>query len=117
MSHLEPRISDEPLPVDDLDIIAIDEDALDLPVSSDKHFLKGVLKNILPYLGSDEGKIILTQVMVALKLEGIIGKELNHRETKMVNVIKDSIMQEPRKKRQALNLAHKLLESNHDKHL
>ncbi len=104
--------SDQPLPIQDEDMISFEEDEnLDLPVSAEKHNLfKGILKNILPYLGSDEGKIVLTLVMVALKLEGIVGKELNHKETNMVNVIKDAILSEPSKKRQALQLARKLLE-------
>ncbi len=99
----EQTYSDDPLPVHGMDLSEIQEDPIVLPVSAEKHALfKGVLRNILPYLGSDEGKIILTEVLVALKLEGIIGKELNQRETKMVNVIKDSILQEPKKKTPSL---------------
>jgi len=109
---LSSRYTDQPLPVNDQDIVAIDEDLLDLPVSFEKHSLfKGVLKNILPYLGSDEGKIVLTEVMVALKIEGLIGKELDQREAKMVNVIKESILNEPKKKKLALKIARQLLES------
>ncbi len=115
MPELGPRYSDQPLPVDDHDALAVDEEMLDLPVSSEKHSIfKGVLRNILPYLGSDEGKIVLTEVMVALKLEGVIGKELSQRESKMVNTIKDSILQEPKKKRQALRIAQQLLGTSHD---
>ena len=68
-----------------------------------------ILKNILPYLGSDEGKIILAEVMIALKVEGIIGKELTTKDNKMVHIIKDSILQEPQKKKDALRFAKRLL--------
>ena len=106
--------SDAPLPVDPEDEflpLMEDADSLDLPVSAEKHYLyKGILKNILPYLGSDESKIVLTQVMVALKLEGILGQELKNRDIKMVNVIKESILQEPKRKKMAMKLAQKLLE-------
>jgi hypothetical protein len=108
--------SDDPLPVQHGDIEDLQSEPF-LPVSAEKHALfKGVLKNILPYLGSDEGKIILTEVMIALKLEGIIGKELNQRETQMVNVIKESILKEPKRKQQALRIAQTLLESHHESH-
>ena len=77
---------------------------------SEKHRLfMGVLKNILPYLGSDEGKIVLAQVMITLKLEGIIGKELTTQQKKMLHVLKESILQHPHKKTEALTIARKLL--------
>ena len=70
-----------------------------------------ILRNILPYLGADEVKIILTQVMVALKLEGVLGhSELSSGDLKMVNVIKDAILAEPSRKQKALEMAQKLLE-------
>ncbi len=118
MSQVSHRhYQDQPLPVEADDLETAIDDDMALPVSVEKHAIfKGVLKNILPYIGSDEGKIILTEVMIALKLEGIVGKELNSHETKMVNVIKDAILREPKKKRQALKLAEKLLESHHEPH-
>ena len=70
-----------------------------------------ILKNVLPYLGSNEGKIILAQILIALKVEGIVKSHLTKRETKMVKVIKDTIMQVPQKKQNALKYAKKLLDS------
>ena len=69
-----------------------------------------VLKNILPLLGSDEVKIVLAEVMVALKIEGIIGKSLSDNDSKMVNIIKESILKTPEKKKEAIKFAQKLLE-------
>jgi hypothetical protein len=112
MKPVSKSYSDQPLPIQDEDVISFEEEStLDLPVSSEKHYLfKGILRNILPYLGSDEGKIVLTLVMVSLKLEGVVGKQLDNKETTMVNVIKDAILSEPSKKKQALQLARQLLE-------
>lgn len=74
-----------------------------------RHKFQEVLKNILPYLGSDEGKIVLAQIMITLKLEGIIGKSLTSRDEKMLKVIKEAIMSKPSRKREALRNAYKLL--------
>ncbi|MBT5955058.1 hypothetical protein HOG98_10120 [bacterium] len=70
---------------------------------------KSVLKNILPYIGTDEGKIILTEVMIALKIEGVIGKQLSKNDSKMVKIIKESILAVPTKKQEALSFAQNLL--------
>jgi len=74
-----------------------------------RHKFQETLRNMLPQLGTDENKIILAEVMIALKLEGLIGKELSSRDTKMVKVIKEAIMETPDKKRQALRFAYRLL--------
>lgn len=80
-----------------------------LPRDKKKHLMyKDILKRILPYLGTDEGKIVLTEVMLALKMEGIIGHKLSSKDAKMVHTIKDSILIEPEKKMQALKLADQL---------
>lgn len=73
-----------------------------------------VLKNLLPYLGSDETKIILTEVMIALKIEGLVGKSITPKENKMLHIIKDSILTEPDKKAQALTFAKRLLNEKND---
>lgn len=99
-----------PVPFEEPDDALFLDDEPASPVSLEKQQqFEQILKDILPHLGSDEVKIIVTQVMVALKLEGLIGKELTSRDKKMVNVIKDSILMEPGKKREALRLAQKLL--------
>ncbi|NBV41435.1 hypothetical protein EBR96_01515 [bacterium] len=80
------------------------------PKRSDKHDqFVNILKVVLPYISTDEAKVILTQVMVALKVEGIIGQEMTAKTTKMVNVISESIMNQPARKREALNFAQRLL--------
>ena len=96
--------------LDSSDDALFQDDTSALGVSSDKQVVfENTLKQVLPHLGTDEVKIIVTQVMIALKLEGILGVELTPRDKKMVNVIKESILVEPAKKREALRLAQKLL--------
>lgn len=68
-----------------------------------------ILKGILPYIQSDEAKVILAQVMIALKVEGVIGEELTPQSKKMVTIISRSIMDQPTKKKEALLFARKLL--------
>ena len=79
------------------------------PRSEKYRVFKSILKNILPYVGTDDAKIILAQVMITLKLEGILGKELTDRQKKMLNVLVDSIINHPEKKSEALSLARELL--------
>jgi hypothetical protein len=79
------------------------------PVGEGEEKFNSVLKNVLPYLGSSEGKIVLAEVLIALKIEGIIGNQLSVRDTKMVKAIKESIMVLPERKQEAIQYAKKLL--------
>ena len=69
-----------------------------------------ILKVVLPNIGARSAKIVLVQVMVALKLEGIVGKEMTSGDVKMIKVIKDSIMLDQDKKKNMVNYSRKLLE-------
>ena len=81
-----------------------------LPQDASKQevYLKA-LRSILPYLGSNETKIIVTEIVIALKLEGLVGKELTARENSMINTLKEAILSEPIRRRQAITLAQRLL--------
>ena len=79
------------------------------PTGEGEKKFNSILKNVLPYLGSNEGKIILAEVLIALKIEGIIGNRLSLRDTKMVKAIKESIMVLPERKNEALQYAKKIL--------
>jgi len=88
-----------------------DQSVFIAPRNREKHNqFVSILKSVLPYISSDEGKVVLAEVMIALKVEGIIGAELNSKTEKMVNVISQSIMKQPGKKKEALRFAQKLLE-------
>jgi hypothetical protein len=80
------------------------------PIKEEKHLQYiDLLKNVLPYISSDEGKIVLAQVMIALKVEGIIGRDLSQKQRKMVNIISNAILTQPTKKQAALRFAKRLL--------
>ena len=64
---------------------------------------------MLPHIGQDDDKVISAQILLALKLEGIIGKEISEDDTQMINAIKDSIMTSKEKKESALLIAERIL--------
>lgn len=68
-----------------------------------------VLRKMVPKIGEDESKIILAEVLIALKIEGLVGKEINEKEAKLVRILHESIICEPEKKRKALKLAFRLI--------
>ena len=49
--------------------------------------------------------------MLALKLEGIIGKNLTKKDTDMINTIKESIMCSDEKKDSALLVAERIMKN------
>jgi hypothetical protein len=72
--------------------------------------LEEVLRKMLPHVGSDLNKLVLTQVMIILKLENVIDESVSSEDSKqMIKVIKDSIMNDPDKRHQTLRLIQKLL--------
>lgn len=68
-----------------------------------------ILKMTLPKVDSTEDSILLTEVLIALQLEGIISKDVTDDEKQMVRTIIDAIKASPEKKEEALILAKKLL--------
>ena len=68
-----------------------------------------ILERILPHITHDEEKVISAQVILALRLEGVIGKDLSEADNLMIDVIKESIMVNPEKKESALLLHQKIL--------
>jgi len=92
------------------DLDPFDEAFFLTPVKEEQHLQYiELLKNVLPYIVSDEGKIVLAQVMIALKVEGIIGRDLSQKQRKMVNIISNAILTQPTKKQAALRFAKRLL--------
>ena len=72
--------------------------------------LETVLRKMLPHVGSNLNALVLTQVMVVLKLENVIGEDISTDDSKqMIKVIKNSIMNDPDKRHQTLRLIQKLL--------
>ena len=63
-------------------------------------------------MGKDQHKIVSALVMLALKLDGIIGKDLSPRDTKMVNTIKESILSNDDRLESALMVAERILKQS-----
>ncbi|MFC1754997.1 hypothetical protein ACFL96_16660 [Thermoproteota archaeon] len=76
--------------------------------SEHKHKFMSVFKTVLPYLSSDDVKIVLAQVLIALKIEGVLGKEVSVNQSLMVKVIKDALVMDEEKKKEAVNYARRL---------
>ncbi|RAP34187.1 hypothetical protein DID77_01960 [Candidatus Marinamargulisbacteria bacterium SCGC AG-439-L15] len=105
--ELRMQVSQDPVKAQDL---GLEQDLIaDLTQTSYHEKYVTVLKQVLPHLGKDQDKIIQAQVMLALKLEGVIGKELSQKDNSMVNIIKDSILQSEEKKETALMVADRIL--------
>ena len=69
-----------------------------------------MLETLLPCVGTDPGKMLLAQVIVSLKLQGVSGKNMDEKQINMVHVIQDSLLKDPIKYKEALKITKKLLE-------
>ena len=81
-----------------------------LPQKQELHakFIK-TLEQVLPHLGKDESKIVSALIILALKLEGIIGKDISEKDTKLINILKDMVFKDEDKKESAIKIAERLM--------
>ena len=70
------------------------------------------LQKILPHLGKDESKVVSALIILALKLEGVIGKDLSEKDSKMIEILKDYIMNDDEKKDSVMKIAERFNISN-----
>ncbi len=68
-----------------------------------------ILKRLLPMIGTRDTDIVLAEVLLTLKLEGIIGHDLTQEDLKLIHIIRDSVLECPEKKEEALIIAKSLL--------
>lgn len=87
------------------------ESGLDQAIGAQHDKYTDILKQVLPYLGKDLDKIIFAQVMLALKLEGIIGKDLTPQDSKMIDIIKDAILSSDERTEAARLVAERILKN------
>ena len=66
------------------------------------------LERVLPHLGKDESKIVSALIILALKLEGIIGKEISEKDSKLIEILKDCVIDDEEKRDSALKIAERL---------
>ena len=77
---------------------------------TDRHDkFKKVVSTILPYMGDNVGNIILLQVLVTLKLEGLVGQELSPEDARLIKSIQEMVLSTPEKREEALIVAQKYL--------
>jgi len=69
------------------------------------------LQNVLPHLGKDESKIVSALIILALKLEGIIGKDISEKDGKLIEILKQMIFKDSDKKDSAIKIADRLMKS------
>ena len=72
---------------------------------------KSILRELMPHLDNNIEKIIMAQIMISLKLEGVISDNITDEQSQMIQVIKDAIIHSPEKKKQALQFAYNLLDN------
>ncbi len=66
------------------------------------------LKQILPHLGKDETKIVSALIILALKLEGIIGKDISTKDTQLIEILKGCVFGDADKRDAAMAIAERL---------
>ena len=69
------------------------------------------LKQVLPHLGKDETKIVSALIILALKLEGIIGKEISDKDTQLIEILKGCVIGDENKRDAAMAIADRLTKS------
>ncbi len=70
---------------------------------------KGLLKALMPVIGQDEERIIFAQVLLILKLEGLVGDVLTPPDLQLIDVLYQSILAIPEKREEAMSIAKDLL--------
>lgn len=75
---------------------------------------KSILKDMMPHLDGNIEKIVMAEIMISLKLEGVITEKITPDQSHMIRVIKESILTSPEKKSQAMKFAYDLLDGDTD---
>ena len=86
-----------------------------LPRKKTSKFIQ-TLQQVLPHLGKDESKIVSALIILALKLEGVIGKDISEKDSKLIEILKSMVFNDKEKKDSALKIAERLMKST-PKHL
>jgi hypothetical protein len=64
-------------------------------IANRRQLLEVILKDVVGKIGSDPKKIALAQVLISLKLEGVLEKQLTPEQYKMVKVITEGMLEDP----------------------
>lgn len=84
-------------------------------VKDKKHVVRdkftGILKHLLPAIKEDREKVVYAQIMLALKLDGVIGEEISEKDERMIRTIQESIMSSQENTERALLVAERIMGS------
>ena len=103
-------------PQSDPHLIPFDDEELQqsglLPRKQELHskFIE-TLQNVLPHLGKDESKIVSALIVLALKLEGIVGKDISEKDAKLIEILKEMIINDEDKRDSAIKIAERLMKN------
>lgn len=78
-----------------------------LDVVSRRETFDAALKLLLPHVGTDADQVVLAQVLLTLKLEGIIPEDLGDLDVDMVRAVKNALLTDPVRVNEAIKLARK----------
>jgi len=76
--------------------------------SENKRKFRGVFKHTLGHLDDDEVDIIVAQILISLRLEGVVGKNLTNDEACLVAMIRDAVLDNKEQREEALTLSNSI---------
>jgi hypothetical protein len=91
-------------------IINFGEPGRNLPVTQKHKLFQSALVYFLPKVLGNDNNIVLLEVLLALKLEGLVGKELSEDDVRLIRIIQESILASPAKRLEAIKMAQVLVE-------
>jgi hypothetical protein len=71
--------------------------------------METIYKAMLPKLGTNPATLVMVQLMITLKLEGVLTEDLSDKELSMLRTISESVMSNEQRRTKALKLAQRLL--------
>ena len=97
MSDLQHHSPSEHAPIE----LDLDQSVLSELLPRKQELLKKyiqTLQQVLPHLGKDESKIVSALIILALKLEGVIGKDISEKDSKLIEILKSMVFNDKEKK-------------------
>lgn len=71
-----------------------------------------IYTQLLPSIGTSDSDRIVAQIIIILKLEGLIGETLSDRDIQLIHTLKHTVMNSPHNREFALSLAKTLIEES-----
>ncbi len=88
----------------------LEDDLVDQATQVERNIqLETVYKRMIPHIGDHSGKLLTAHIILILKLEGIIGKELNETDIEMVEGIKEKLINTKSLRNEAMDTIKKIM--------